>query len=464
MPSATRTETDSFGPIEVPGDAYWGAQTERSIENFPFGPKEQMPVEIVRALGFIKQAAARVNARIGGLDPKLAEVIQQAAGEVARGDLDNQFPLVIWQTGSGTQSNMNANEVIAGRANEILAGKRGGKSPVHPNDHVNKSQSSNDSFPTAMHIAGGIAVHRLLLPALRQMHDRLADQAQRWDSIVKIGRTHLQDATPLSLGQEFSGYATQVADCIERVEATLPRLMRLAQGGTAVGTGLNAPEGFAEEFAREVSKLTQLPFTSAPNKFAELAAHDTMVELSGVLNVVATACTKIANDLRLLGSGPRCGLGELKLPENEPGSSIMPGKVNPTQAEMLTMVCAQVAGNHVAVTIGGMQGHLELNVFKPMIAANVIRSINLLSTGMESFTRRMLDGAEPDERRIAELMEKSLMLVTALAPEIGYDNAAAIAKHAHKTGQTLKEAGIELGLVDAETFDRVVKPEAMLGR
>jgi fumarate hydratase class II len=464
MPSATRTETDSFGPIEVPGDAYWGAQTERSIENFPFGPKEQMPIEIVRALGFVKQAAARVNARIGGLDPKLAEVIQQAAGEVARGDLDNQFPLVIWQTGSGTQSNMNANEVIAGRANEILAGKRGGKSPVHPNDHVNKSQSSNDSFPTAMHIAAAIAVHRRLLSALRQMHDRLADQAQRWDLIVKIGRTHLQDATPLSLGQEFSGYATQVADCIERVEATLPRLMRLAQGGTAVGTGLNAPEGFAEEFAREVSKLTQLPFTSAPNKFAELAAHDTMVELSGVLNVVATACTKIANDLRLLGSGPRCGLGELKLPENEPGSSIMPGKVNPTQAEMFTMVCAQVAGNHVAVTIGGMQGHLELNVFKPMIAANVIRSINLLSTGMESFTRRMLDGAEPDERRIAELMEKSLMLVTALAPEIGYDNAAAIAKHAHKTGQTLKEAGIELGLVDAETFDRVVKPEAMLGR
>jgi fumarate hydratase class II len=465
MPSPeSRTETDSFGQIEVPADAYWGAQTERSIENFPFGPKEQMPLEIVHALGFIKQAAARVNARISGLDPKIAEVIQQAAGEVARGDLDSQFPLVIWQTGSGTQSNMNANEVIAGRANEILTGKRGGKEPVHPNDHVNKSQSSNDSFPTAMHIAAARAVHQRLLPALRTMLARLASQADRWDRIVKIGRTHLQDATPLTLGQEFSGYAAQIGDCIERVESVLPRVMRLAQGGTAVGTGLNAPKGFAEEFAKEVASLTQLPFTSAPNKFAALAAHDTMVELSGVLNVIATACTKIANDVRLLGSGPRCGLGELKLPENEPGSSIMPGKVNPTQAEMLTMLAAQVAGNHVAVTIGGMQGHLELNVFKPMIAANVIRSINLLSTGMESFTERMLDGTEPDEERIAELMAKSLMLVTALAPEIGYDNAAKIAKHAHKNRQTLKEAGIELGLVDGATFDRVVKPETMLGR
>jgi len=465
MPStATRTETDSFGPIEVPADSYWGAQTERSIENFPFGPKEQMPVEIVHALGFIKQAAARVNARIGGLDPELAETIQQAAAEVARGDLDGQFPLVIWQTGSGTQSNMNANEVIAGRANEMLTGKRGGKEPVHPNDHVNKGQSSNDSFPTAMHIAAARSVCARLIPALKMMHARLADQAERWDSIVKIGRTHLQDATPLTLGQEFSGYAAQIGDCIERVESVLPRVMRLAQGGTAVGTGLNAPKGFAEAFAKEVAQLTRLPFTSAPNKFAELAAHDTMVELSGVLNVIATACTKIANDVRLLGSGPRCGLGELKLPENEPGSSIMPGKVNPTQAEMLTMVAAQVAGNHVAVTIGGMQGHLELNVFKPMIGANVIRSINLLATGMESFTERMLDGTEPDEGRIAELMNRSLMLVTALAPEIGYDNAATIAKHAHKKGLTLKEAGIELGLVDEETFDRVVKAEEMLGR
>lgn len=465
MPStATRVETDSFGPIDVPADAYWGAQTERSIGNFPFGPREQMPVEIVHALGFIKQAAARVNARIGGLDAKIAEVIQQAAAEVARGDLDQQFPLVIWQTGSGTQSNMNANEVIAGRANEILTGKRGGKEPVHPNDHVNKGQSSNDSFPTAMHIAAARAVTGKLLPALRKMHGRLAEQAERWDAIVKIGRTHLQDATPLTLGQEFSGYAAQVADCIERLEAALPRVFRLAQGGTAVGTGLNAPKGFAEAFASEVSNLTQLPFTSAPNKFAELAAHDTMVELSGVLNVVAVAFTKIANDIRLLGSGPRCGLGELKLPENEPGSSIMPGKVNPTQAEMLTMVAAQVMGNHVAVTVGGMQGHLELNVFKPLIGANVVRSINLLATGAESFTERMLDGTEPDEARIAELMNRSLMLVTALAPEIGYDNAATIAKHAHKHGKTLKEAGLELELIDEETFDRVVKPETMIGR
>jgi fumarate hydratase class II len=465
MPStATRTETDSFGPIEVPADAYWGAQTERSIENFPFGLREQMPVEIVHALGFIKQAAARVNARIGTLDAKIAEVIQQAASEVARGDLDGQFPLVIWQTGSGTQSNMNANEVIAGRANEILTGNRGGKEPVHPNDHVNKSQSSNDSFPTAMHIAAAIAVTRRLIPALKTMRDQLASQAKKWDEIVKIGRTHLQDATPLTLGQEFSGYAAQVGDCIERVESVMPRVLRLAQGGTAVGTGLNAPKGFGEEFAREVSKLTQLPFTSAPNKFAEMAAHDTMVELSGELNVIAVAVTKIANDIRLLGSGPRCGIGELKLPENEPGSSIMPGKVNPTQAEMLTMVAAQVMGNHVAVTVGGMQGHFELNVFKPLIGANVIRSINLLSTGMESFTRRMLEGAEPNVERIKELMNRSLMLVTALAPEIGYDNAAAIAKHAHKTGKTLKDAGLELGLIDEETFDRVVKPEKMTGR
>ncbi len=462
--STTRTEHDSFGPIEVPADAYYGAQTERSLLNFPFGPREQMPLEIIHALGFVKQAAARVNARIASLDPKLAEVIQQAAAEVARGDLDNQFPLVIWQTGSGTQSNMNANEVIAGRANELLTGKRGGKEPIHPNDHVNKSQSSNDSFPTAMHIAAARAVRMRLLPALAMIHAQLAAQSKKWDHLVKIGRTHLQDATPLTLGQEFSGYAQQIADCIDRVEGMMPRLFRLAQGGTAVGTGLNAPEGFAEDFAREVAKLTQLPFTSAPNKFAELAAHDTLVELSGVLNVIAVALTKIANDIRLLGSGPRCGLGELKLPENEPGSSIMPGKVNPTQAEMLTMVAAQVMGNHLAVTIGGLQGHLELNVFKPLIAANVIRSINLLSTGMESFTTRMLDGAEPDEARIAELMNRSLMLVTALAPEIGYDNAAAIAKHAHKNGLTLKQAGLELDLVDEETFLRLVKPETMIGR
>ena len=464
MASGMRSETDSFGAIDVPDDSYWGAQTERSIQNFPFGASERMPVEIVHALGFVKQAAARVNARIGGLDPQLAEAIQQAAAEVARGDLDGQFPLVIWQTGSGTQSNMNANEVIAGRANEQLAGKKGGKSPVHPNDHVNKGQSSNDSFPTALHIAAARSVVGKLLPALRTIHARLDQLAKQWDHIVKIGRTHLQDATPLTLGQEFSGYAQMMADNIARVEGVMPRLLRLAQGGTAVGTGLNAPNGFAGAFAKEVANLTRLAFTSAPNKFAELAAHDTLVELSGVLNVIAVSLSKIANDIRLLASGPRCGLGELKLPENEPGSSIMPGKVNPTQCEMLTMVAAQVMGNHVAVTIGGLQGHMELNVFKPLIGANMIRSINLLSIGMVSFTERALDGIEADEARIAELMNKSLMLVTALAPEIGYDNAAKIAKVAHQKGLTLKEAGLELGLVDEATFDRVVKPEAMLGR
>ena len=459
----SRTETDSFGPLQVQADCYWGAQTERSIGNFPFGPREQMPLEIVQALGFVKQAAARVNARLGKLDPEIAEAIQQAAGEVAAGDLDGQFPLVIWQTGSGTQSNMNANEVIAGRANEKLTGTRGGKEPVHPNDHVNRSQSSNDSFPTAMHVAAARAVNSRLLPAMKQLHQKLAGLAKRWDGLVKIGRTHLQDATPLTLGQEFSGYAQQIADNIDRVEGLMPRLYRLAQGGTAVGTGLNAPAGFAEAIAKEIANLTRLPFTSAPNKFAELAAHDTLVEMSGALNTLAVSLTKIANDVRLLGSGPRCGLGELRLPENEPGSSIMPGKVNPTQAEMLTMVAAQVMGNHFAVTVGGMQGHMELNVFKPLIGANVIRSINLLSTGMESFTKRALDGMEADEQRISDLLNRSLMLVTALAPEIGYDNAAAIAKHAHKNGQTLKEAGLELGLVDEETFDRVVKPEQMVG-
>jgi fumarate hydratase class II len=464
MSTNTRTESDSFGPIEVPADAYWGAQTQRSIENFPFGPRERMPAEIVHALGFVKQAAARVNARDGGLDAGLAEAIQQAAGEVAGGMHDDQFPLVIWQTGSGTQSNMNANEVVAGRANEILTGARGGKSPVHPNDHVNKSQSSNDSFPTAMHVAAARSVHGRLLPALGIIHRRLKALSEEWDRIVKIGRTHLQDATPLTLGQEFSGYAFQIESGIARIEAVLPRLHQLAQGGTAVGTGLNAPKGFAEKFAAEIAQLTHLPFETAPNKFEALAAHDTLVELSGALNVLAVSLSKIANDVRLLGSGPRCGLGELKLPENEPGSSIMPGKVNPTQCESLTMVAAQVMGNHVAVTIGGLQGHMELNVFKPLIGANVIRSINLLADGMESFTERCLDGMEADEARIADLMNKSLMLVTALAPEIGYDNAASIAKYAHKKGLTLKEAGVELGLVDEATFDRVVKPENMLGR
>jgi len=464
MAAGTRMESDSFGQIEVPADAYWGAQTQRSIENFPFGMREQMPTEIVHALGFVKQAAARVNARDGGLDAELAEAIQQAAGEVAGGMHDDQFPLVIWQTGSGTQSNMNANEVIAGRANEILTGARGGKSPVHPNDHVNKSQSSNDCFPTAMHVAAARAVGARLIPALHRIHRQLKTQSEAWDGIVKIGRTHLQDATPLTLGQEFSGYAAQIEAGIARVEAVLPRLHQLAQGGTAVGTGLNAPPGFAVAFAEEIAKLARLPFESAANKFEALAAHDTLVELSGALNVLAVSLSKIANDIRLLGSGPRCGLGELRLPENEPGSSIMPGKVNPTQCESLTMVAAQVMGNHVAVTIGGLQGHMELNVFKPLIGANVIRSINLLADGMESFTERCLEGMKPDEKRIAELMSKSLMLVTALAPEIGYDNAAKIAKYAHEKGLTLKEAGLELGLVDEATFDRVVKPDKMLGR
>ncbi|HEX8366205.1 MAG TPA: class II fumarate hydratase [Allosphingosinicella sp.] len=460
----TRSESDSFGPIAVPADCFWGAQTQRSIENFPFGQREQMPCEIVHALGFVKQAAARVNAKSGGLDAELGEAIQAAAGEVAEGLLDDQFPLVIWQTGSGTQSNMNANEVIAGRANEILTGKRGGKSPVHPNDHVNMGQSSNDSFPTALHVAAARAVHQRLMPALQTLHRRLAAQADAWDHIVKIGRTHLQDATPLTLGQEFSGYAAQIEMGMARVQAVLPRLHLLAQGGTAVGTGLNAPKGFAAAIASELARLTRIPFETAPNKFEALASHDTLVELSGALNVLAVSLSKIANDIRLLGSGPRCGLGELKLPENEPGSSIMPGKVNPTQAEMLTMVAAQVMGNHVAVTVGGLQGHLELNVFKPLIGANVLRSIDLLATGMESFTARALDGIEPDERRIADLMSRSLMLVTALAPEIGYDNAAKIAKHAHEQGLTLKEAGLALGLVDEATFDRVVRPEQMLGR
>ena len=460
----TRTETDSFGPIEVPADAYWGAQTQRSIENFPFGASERMPLGIVHALAIVKQAAARVN-RGHGLDAGLADAIEAAAGAVIAGELDDQFPLVIWQTGSGTQSNMNVNEVIAGRANEMLAGTRGGKSPVHPNDHVNMAQSSNDTFPTALHIAAALAVTQRLLPALDGLFEALKAKAGAWDDIVKIGRTHLQDATPLTLGQEFSGYATQLHLARRRIEpAVSGGLMRLAQGGTAVGTGLNAPAGFGEAIAAEIAKDTGLPFVTAPNKFEALASNDSLVHLSGTLNGLAVALSKIANDIRLLGSGPRCGLGELQLPENEPGSSIMPGKVNPTQCEMMTMVAAQVIGNHVAITVGGLQGHLELNVFKPLIGAAVLRSIDLLAIGMESFAARCIEGLEPDRARIAALLDRSLMLVTALAPEIGYDNAAKIAKHAHAGGLTLKAAGLALGLVDAATFDRVVKPEAMLGR
>jgi len=462
--TTTRTETDSIGPIEVPADAYWGAQTERSVENFPFGTRERMPIEIVHALALVKQAAARVN-RSHSLDATIADAIDSAAQEVIDGTLDDQFPLVIWQTGSGTQSNMNVNEVIAGRANEMLTGTRGGKSPVHPNDHVNMSQSSNDSFPTALHIAASLAVTRKLFPALDRLRTALQAKADAWTDIVKIGRTHLQDATPLTLGQEFGAYANQVYRCGRRIEPGVTNgTNRLAQGGTAVGTGLNAPKGFAENFCKAVSELTGHPFIPAENSFEALASNDPLVHLSGTLNTLAVALTKIANDIRLLGSGPRCGFGEIDLPANEPGSSIMPGKVNPTQCEMLTMVAGQVMGNHVAATIGGMQGHLELNVFKPLIGANVLRSIDLLATAMEGFAERCVDGIEPNRDRIADLLDRSLMLVTALAPEIGYDAAAKIAKHAHVEGLTLKEAGLALGLVDAETFDRVVRPESMLGR
>jgi len=460
----TRTETDSFGPIEVPADAYWGAQTQRSIVNFPFGARERMPIEIVHALAMVKQAAARVNRR-HGLDGKIADAIEGAAAEVVAGKLDDQFPLVIWQTGSGTQTNMNVNEVIAGRANEMLTGKRGGKAPVHPNDHVNMSQSSNDSFPTALHIAAARAVTGRLFPAMDRLFAALDVKAKAWDDIVKIGRTHLQDATPLTLGQEFSGYAHQIYRCRKRIEpAATHGMTALAQGGTAVGTGLNAPAGFADAVANEIACLAGLPFRSAENKFEALASNDPIVHLSGTLNTLAVALTKIANDIRLLASGPRCGIGELRLPENEPGSSIMPGKVNPTQCEMLTMVAAQVIGNHAAITIGGLQGHLELNVFKPLIGANILRSIDLLATGIESFAARAVEGLEPDRDRIAGLLDRSLMLVTALAPAIGYDNAAKIAKHAHSHGLSLKEAGLALGLIDAETYDRLVRPEAMLGR
>jgi fumarate hydratase class II len=458
----TRTETDSIGAIEVPASAYWGAQTQRSIENFPFGANERMPIGIVHALAIVKQAAARVN-RGHGLDSGLADAIEAAAAQVTAGAHDEQFPLVIWQTGSGTQSNMNVNEVIAGIANEALTGQRGGKSPVHPNDHVNMGQSSNDSFPTALHIAAALAVTDQLFPALDRLHAALDTKAQAWNGVVKIGRTHLQDATPLTLGQEFSGYVHQLYRCRKRIEpAALHGMTALAQGGTAVGTGLNAPKGFDMAVASEIAALTGLPFRTAENKFEALASNDPLVHLSSTLATLAVALTKIANDIRLLGSGPRSGLGELDLPANEPGSSIMPGKVNPTQCEMLTMVAAQVIGNHQAVTVGGLQGHLELNVFKPMIGAAVLRSVHLLSIGMDSFAERCVEGLEANEARIAELVDRSLMLVTALAPEIGYDNAAKIAKYAHAEGLTLKEAGLRLGLVDEAAFDRMVRPDKMV--
>jgi fumarate hydratase class II len=458
----TRSESDSLGAIAVPASAYWGAQTQRSIANFPFGETERMPLGIIHALAIVKQAAARVNRR-HGLDAKIAGAIEAAAAEVAAGRHDDQFPLVIWQTGSGTQSNMNVNEVIAGRANEMLTGTRGGKSPVHPNDHVNRGQSSNDSFPTALHIAAARAVMERLLPALDRLHGALAAKAKDWDGIVKIGRTHLQDATPLTLGQEFSGYAHQLERSRQRIEAAvMAEMMPLAQGGTAVGTGLNAPKGFGAAVIAEIAVLTGLPFRPAENRFEALASNDPLVQLSGTLSTLAVALTRIANDIRLLASGPRSGLGELQLPANEPGSSIMPGKVNPTQCEMLTMVAAQVMGNHQAVTVGGLQGHLELNVFKPMMGAAVLRSIDLLAVGMESFAGRCVEGLEPDRRRIAELVDRSLMLVTALVPVIGYEAAAKIASHAHAEGLTLREAALALGLVDAATFDRLVRPDRMV--
>ena len=460
--TTTRTETDSFGPIEVPAQAYWGAQTQRSIENFPFPAHERMPIGIIHALAMVKLAAARVN-RKHGLAEGLADAIEAAAQEVIDGSHDDQFPLTIWQTGSGTQTNMNVNEVIAGRANEMLTGKRGGKAPVHPNDHVNMSQSSNDSFPTAMHVAVALAVQRHLCPAMQRLERALAKKAQAWGDIIKIGRTHMQDATPITLGQEFSAYAYQLAMAALGVTAsTEGGVHALAQGGTAVGTGLNAPNGFDAAVAAELSTISGLALRAAENKFEALATHDALVELSGQLNTLAVALTKIANDIRLLGSGPRAGLGELILPENEPGSSIMPGKVNPTQCEMLTMVAAQVMGNHTAITIGGLQGHLQLNVFKPLIGANILRSIELLSIGMETFAKNCVEGLEPNRARIAELVERSLMLVTALAPVIGYDNAAAIAKRAHAEGTTLREAALASGLVDEATFDAHVRPERMI--
>jgi fumarate hydratase class II len=460
--TATRTETDTFGPIAVPADRYWGAQTQRSLENFKISG-ERMPPALIHAFGVVKKASAIANVALKDLDPKVADAISKAADEVITGKLDDHFPLVVWQTGSGTQTNMNVNEVVSNRAIEMLGGEMGTKKPVHPNDHVNRGQSSNDCFPTAMHIATVLEIHRRLLPGLRRLHGSLLSKSHDFKDIIKIGRTHLQDATPITLGQEFSGYARQVELGIERVVSSLPRLYPLAQGGTAVGTGLNALPGFAERFADEVSKITGYPFSSATNKFEALAAHDAMVEFSGVLNTLAASLFKIANDIRLLGSGPRSGLGELMLPENEPGSSIMPGKVNPTQAEALTMACTQVMGNNVAVTIAGSQGHLELNVYKPVIIHNVLHSIRLIGDASVSFTDHCVAGIEPNKKHIDELLRRSLMLVTALAPKLGYDNAAKIAKTAHKNGTTLREEALKTGLINGEDFDRIVRPEDMIG-
>ncbi len=458
----TRTEQDSFGPLEVPADRYFGAQTARSLINFAIG-EETMPAPLIRALGIVKQAAARTNQKLGVLEPRIAGAIDQAAEEVINGTLLGHFPLSVWQTGSGTQSNMNANEVIANRAIEMLGGALGSKDPVHPNDHCNAGQSSNDTFPTAMHIAAAEEISHQLLPALQGLQEALEKKATAYADLVKIGRTHTQDATPLTLGQEFSGYVAQLTENHTRITRTLEGLFPLAQGGTAVGTGINSKQGFAEDFAKEVASITGLPFVTAPNKFAALAAHDAVVDASGALNVLAVSLMKIANDIRLLASGPRCGLGELSLPANEPGSSIMPGKVNPTQCEALTMIAAQVMGNHTAVTVAGSNGHFELNVFKPVMIYNLLQSVRLLRDGMVSFTERCVQGIEANVERITQLRDESLMLVTALNPHIGYDNAAKIAKKAHAEGTTLKEAALALELLTEEQFDAWVQPEKMIG-
>lgn len=457
-----RTETDSFGPIDVPGDKYWGAQTQRSLQNFKIGI-EILPRPMIRALAIVKKAAALANVDLGQLDENLGEAISNAADEVMSGSLDDNFPLKVWQTGSGTQSHMNINEVLSNRAIEILGGEMGSKKPVHPNDHVNRGQSSNDSFPTAMHIAAAEEVVHELIPALEELHKALDDKAIEFRNVIKIGRTHLQDATPITLGQEFSGYAQQIKNGIVRIKNTLPHVYELAQGGTAVGTGLNTVVGFSESFAAKVADITGLDFVTAPNKFEALATHDALVEMSGALNVLAVSLMKIANDIRLLGSGPRCGIGEISLPENEPGSSIMPGKVNPTQSEALTMVCTQVMGNNVTVTMGGATGHFELNVFKPVIIFNVLQSIRLIADGCRSFTHNCIVGIEANTARIEKLLNESLMLVTALNPHIGYDNAAKVAKKAHHEGTTLKEACVALELLTPEDFDRLVKPDTMIG-
>jgi fumarate hydratase, class II len=457
----TRTETDSFGPVEVAADKYWGAQAERSLHNFKIGWEKQ-PLPIVRALGIVKRAAAEVNMQLGKLDPKIGNAVVQAAQEVIEGKLDAHFPLSVWQTGSGTQSNMNANEVIANRAIELLGGEKGSKTPVHPNDHVNMSQSSNDTYPTAMHIAAVEEIVHRLIPALQMLRNALNDKAQAWKDIIKIGRTHTQDATPLTLGQEFSGYTQQIENGVARIESTLPMLMQLAQGGTAVGTGLNAPKGFDRRVADRIAAITGLPFTPAPNKFEALAAHDAMVFSHGAINTVAASLFKIANDIRLLGSGPRSGLGELALPENEPGSSIMPGKVNPTQCEAVTQVCARIFGNHTTITFADSQGHFELNVYNPVMAYCFLQSVRLMADAARSFTENCVVGIEPRRDNIKRGLERSLMLVTALAPTIGYDKAANIAKAAHKNGTTLKEEAVKSGLITAEDFDRLARPEDMI--